>query len=93
MINLDDIADGVGELERASKLGLCGAMITVNPILPFTIPAMTGSGPPRRTWICPSVSMSGQSVGSLGWTWAVGMSRTLLTTPTVSTIPGSVSTA
>ena len=35
MINLDDIADGVGELERASKMGLCGAMITVNPILPY----------------------------------------------------------
>ena len=38
MINVDDIADGVGELARASQLGLCGAMITVNPILPYDHP-------------------------------------------------------
>ncbi len=31
MINLDDVADGVRELERAARLGLCGAMITEYP--------------------------------------------------------------
>jgi len=31
MINLDEVADGVRELERAARLGLCGAMITEHP--------------------------------------------------------------
>ncbi|HWB47791.1 MAG TPA: amidohydrolase family protein [Stellaceae bacterium] len=31
MINLDDVADGVRELERAARLGLCGAMIAEYP--------------------------------------------------------------
>lgn len=31
MINLDDVADGVAELERAARLGFAGAMITVYP--------------------------------------------------------------
>ena len=31
MINLDDVKDGIGELERAAKLGLVGAMITEYP--------------------------------------------------------------
>jgi len=31
MINLDDIEDGIAELERAARLGLCGAMITEYP--------------------------------------------------------------
>jgi predicted TIM-barrel fold metal-dependent hydrolase len=31
MINLDDIEDGTRELERAARLGLCGAMITEYP--------------------------------------------------------------
>ena len=35
MINVDDVADGVGELERAAKIGLVGAMITVRPILRY----------------------------------------------------------
>ena len=39
MINLDDVADGVQELERSARLGLAGAMISVNPILPYTHPA------------------------------------------------------
>ncbi len=28
MINLDDVPDGIKELERAARLGLAGAMIT-----------------------------------------------------------------
>jgi hypothetical protein len=28
MINLDDVEDGIKELERAARLGLSGAMIT-----------------------------------------------------------------
>ena len=31
MINLDDVQDGIGELERAARLGLAGAMITEYP--------------------------------------------------------------
>ena len=31
MLNLDDVATGVAELERAAKTGLAGAMISVNP--------------------------------------------------------------
>ena len=38
MINVDDIEDGTRELERASKLGLCGAMISVNPTIPYLHP-------------------------------------------------------
>jgi predicted TIM-barrel fold metal-dependent hydrolase len=32
MINLDDVADGIAELERAARLGLAGAMITEYPL-------------------------------------------------------------
>src|SRR5918995_5396689 len=32
MINLDDVADGIGELERAARMGLAGAMITEYPL-------------------------------------------------------------
>ncbi|MGE5269914.1 MAG: amidohydrolase family protein [Thiohalocapsa sp.] len=32
MINLDDVADAIKELERAARLGLCGAMITEYPL-------------------------------------------------------------
>ncbi len=32
MINLDDVQDGVKELERAARLGLAGAMITEYPL-------------------------------------------------------------
>lgn len=32
MINLDDVEDGIRELERAARLGLCGAMITEYPL-------------------------------------------------------------
>src|SRR5437899_10085592 len=32
MINLDDIQDGINELERAARLGLSGAMITEYPL-------------------------------------------------------------
>jgi predicted TIM-barrel fold metal-dependent hydrolase len=32
MVNLDDVAEGVGELERAARLGLSGAMITEYPL-------------------------------------------------------------
>jgi len=31
MINIDDVGEGIGELERAARLGLCGAMITEYP--------------------------------------------------------------
>ena len=36
MINLDAVADGVEELQRAAGKGLAGAMISVNPILPYS---------------------------------------------------------
>ena len=32
MINLDDVQDGIKELERAARLGLSGAMITEYPL-------------------------------------------------------------
>jgi hypothetical protein len=32
MINLDDVPDGIKELERAARLGLSGAMITEYPL-------------------------------------------------------------
>jgi len=32
MINLDDVEDGITELERAVRLGLAGAMITEYPL-------------------------------------------------------------
>src|SRR5271165_5789830 len=32
MINLDDVPDGIKELERAARLGLAGAMITEYPL-------------------------------------------------------------
>src|SRR5262252_478863 len=32
MINLDDVQDGIRELERAARLGLSGAMITEHPL-------------------------------------------------------------
>jgi predicted TIM-barrel fold metal-dependent hydrolase len=34
MINLDDVQDGIRELERAARLGLAGAMITEYPLEP-----------------------------------------------------------
>ena len=35
MINVDDVEDAVGELERTSKMGLAGAMITIRPFLRY----------------------------------------------------------
>ena len=32
MINLNNVEDGIGELERAARLGLSGAMITKHPL-------------------------------------------------------------
>jgi predicted TIM-barrel fold metal-dependent hydrolase len=32
MLNMDDVADAVGELQRAAKLGLAGAMIPLRPM-------------------------------------------------------------
>ena len=32
MINLDDVQEGIGELDRAARLGLAGAMITEHPL-------------------------------------------------------------
>ena len=54
MINLDAVADGAEELQRAAGLGLAGAMISVNPIsalLPLGLRPVLGSrsGP----WTCP----------------------------------------
>ncbi len=36
MINVDDVADGTQELERAARLGLAGAMISLDPILRYS---------------------------------------------------------
>ena len=38
MINVDEVEDAVGELERATRLGLVGAMITVRPMLRYDHP-------------------------------------------------------
>ncbi len=38
MINVDDVEDAVCEMERAAKLGLSGAMITVRPMLRYDHP-------------------------------------------------------
>ncbi len=35
MLNLDDVADGTKELERASAMGMAGAMISINPMVPY----------------------------------------------------------
>ena len=35
MVNVDDVDDGVKELERSAKMGLAGAMISVRPRLPY----------------------------------------------------------
>jgi predicted TIM-barrel fold metal-dependent hydrolase len=50
MINLDDVEDGVRELERAAHLGLAGAMIT--EIAVTTSPSTSRSGPPPRRSTC-----------------------------------------
>ncbi len=42
MINLDDVQNGIKELERAARLGLAGAMITEYPL-----PAIGGRRPGR----------------------------------------------
>ena len=39
MLNLDDVADGTRELERASSLGMAGAMISVSPMVPYDHPS------------------------------------------------------
>ena len=39
MINVDFVDDAVGELERAAKMGLAGAMISIRPILRYDHPA------------------------------------------------------
>ena len=32
MVNVDDVADGIGELERTATMGLAGAMVTEYPV-------------------------------------------------------------
>ena len=39
MVNVDDVEDAVTELQRAAKLGLAGAMISVRPALRYDQPA------------------------------------------------------
>ena len=55
MLNVDDVGTAVKELERGSKMGLIGGMITVQP--PFCDgvrePGVRSScGRRRRTWGC-----------------------------------------
>ena len=38
MINMDFVDDAVGELERASRIGLAGAMISIRPLLRYDHP-------------------------------------------------------
>jgi len=54
MINLDDVKDGIKELERAARLGLAGAMITSirSSTGATTNPSTSRSGPPPRRSIC-----------------------------------------
>jgi predicted TIM-barrel fold metal-dependent hydrolase len=35
MVNVDDMEEGTEELERAAKIGLAGAMISIDPVLPY----------------------------------------------------------
>ena len=39
MINVDNVEDGIGELERSARMGLAGAMITVQPMMRYDHPA------------------------------------------------------
>ena len=39
MVNVDDVEDAVGEMQRAAELGLVGAMISTRPILRYDEPA------------------------------------------------------
>src|SRR5947209_8346417 len=50
MINLDDVQDGIRELERAARLGLGGAMITEDPLehRRYDQPTSGPSGRPPR---------------------------------------------
>src|SRR5271163_1940036 len=54
MINLDDVEDGIKELERGSRLGLSGAMITsTRPRTgAMTNPSTSRSGPPPPHSTC-----------------------------------------
>jgi hypothetical protein len=53
MINLDDVQDGIKELERAARLGLAGAMITEYPLEHrCDQPSTSRSGPPPRRSTC-----------------------------------------
>ena len=56
MINLDDIQDGMRELDRAARLGLAGAMITEYPHEhgATTSPSTSRSGPPPLRSACRS---------------------------------------
>ncbi len=38
MVNVDSVSDAVSELERIRKIGLAGAMISIEPILPYKSP-------------------------------------------------------
>jgi len=55
MINLDDVEDGIKELERAARLGLSGAMITsIQPRTGATTsPSTSRSGPLPPHSTCP----------------------------------------
>jgi predicted TIM-barrel fold metal-dependent hydrolase len=52
MINLDDVRDGINELERVARLGLAGAMITHSSTGATINPSMSRSGPPPRRSKC-----------------------------------------
>ena len=56
MINLDDVQDGIKELERAARLGLAGAMITEYPLehRRYDQPDYEPFGPPPRRSTCRS---------------------------------------
>ena len=54
LINLDDVEDGIKELERSARLGLGGAMNTEYPSSTgaMTNPSTSRSGPPPRRSTC-----------------------------------------
>jgi hypothetical protein len=54
MINLDDVEDGINELDRAARLGLSGAMITEYRLehRRYDNPSASRSGPPPRRSNC-----------------------------------------
>ena len=72
MVNVDDVEDAVGELQRTARLGLAGAMISVRPMLGYDHPAY------ERLWAAAQdldIPLS-LHIGTMRWRPGVDMSAT-----------------